>query len=280
LEDAKVEYANYQLKRLFDFSKLRERIADWKEVLLEKEIPEKEKALALFDSVTTSIESIVNTSAKFESQLNQLLAGFNRDATHLAPVLERGHKAVEYFTHQIFNGLLLPVHDHIADVAYKSKVKRYVEQLQYVQESFWTKMNQLYGATFMDKQLYTGSVRFSKTDLKPISTSLTSGKKEKGGTYKDTLDLHRQGKTTEQIAAIRSLTPGTIKGHFVRWIQSGDLNVYDVLPAETIDTIAAFIDTSDDKTVSAVFRKYGEKYDGNDVRMVLAHVLRRTYNTL
>jgi ATP-dependent DNA helicase PIF1 len=280
LEDAKVEYANYQLKRLFDFSKLRERIADWKEVLLEKEIPEKEKALALFDSVTTAIESIVNTSAKFESQLNQLLAEFNRDATHLTPVLERGNKAVEYFTNQIFNSLLSPVHEHIADVAYKSKVKRYVEQLQFVQESFWTKMNQLYNATFMDRPLYSGTVRFSKADLKQISTSVTSGKKEKGGTYKDTLDLQRQGKSTEEIATIRSLTPGTIKGHFVRSIQSGDLNVYDVLPAETIDTIAAFIDTSDDKTVSAVFRKYGEKYDGNDVRMVLAHVLRRTYNNL
>ncbi|MBK7149235.1 MAG: AAA family ATPase [Bacteroidetes bacterium] len=280
LEEAKVEYANYQLKRLFDFHKLRERIAEWKEVLFEKEIPEKEKALALFDTITTTIESIVNTSINFEGQLNQLLREFNRDATQVAPVLERGHKAVEYFTHQIFNGLIGPLHNHIAEVAYKSKVKRYVEVLQYVKESFWSKTNQLYQATFMDQPIYTGSVRFSKTDLKPIQASTTSGKKEKGGTFKDTLDLQRQGKSIEEIATIRSLTVGTIKGHLARWIQSGDLNIYDVLPADTVDTIAAFLQNSEEKTVAAVFRKYGEKYDGNEVRMVLAHVLRRQQNAL
>ena len=268
LNQAKHEYANDQLKRLFDFNKLRERVGDWKELLFEKDFPDKEKALTLFENIALQIETIVTTSEKFEPQLERLLVDYNNSRNTFA-LKERSAKAIEYFTENIFNTLITPMHEHITAMAYKSKVKRYVQQVQSVQDNFWLKVNQLYNARFMDEKLYDGEVKFSKDKMKTVATSITSGKKEKGGTYQDTLDLHRKGISLEEIASVRGLTTGTIKSHFAKWILSGDIKVQDVLPAETIQTLEKFLNESSEKTVAAAFRKFGDKYDGNDVRMVL-----------
>ncbi len=273
LEHAKIEFANLQLKRLFNFNKLRERVGDWKELLFEKDFQDKEKALSLFENITSQIETIVSTSEKFESQLDRLLADYNNNQQNMFALKERSAKAIEYFTGNIFNALIAPMHEHITAMAYKSKVKRYVQQVQYVQDNFWSKVNQLYGARFMDEKLYTGEVKFTKDKLKTVVSSITSGKKEKGGTYKDTLDLYKQGKTVEEIAEIRGLTAGTIKSHFARWIQNGEINVYEVLAPEIINPILAFIQDNNTFEANAVRAKFGEKYDYSDIRMVISHFL-------
>ncbi len=272
LNQAKHEYANDQLKKLFDFNKLRERVGDWKELLFEKDFPDKEKALTLFENIALQIETIITTSEKFEPQLERLLVDYNNSRNTFA-LKGRCAKAIEYFTENIFNTLITPMHEHITAMAYKSKVKRYVQQVQSVQDNFWLKVNQLYGARFMDEKLYDGEVKFSKDKLKTVATSITSGKKEKGGTYKDTLDLHHKGISLEEIASVRGLTTGTIKSHFAKWILEGEIKVQDVLPAETIQTLKKFLNESPEKTVAAAFRKFGDRYDGNDVRMVLNHLI-------
>lgn len=275
LELAKKDYANEQIRKYFDFNKLRLKINDWKEELLEQEIPDKEKALDLFEKITSSIDQIVTTSEKFEQELNRLLKDFNRDRRNVIMLKERSAKAIEYFTEQIFNLLIQPIHQHIADLAFKTKVKRYVHQLQQVEDNFWAKVHQLYTARFMDEKLYDGVLRFSKDQLQTVQTSVTSGTRQKGGTYKDTLALYKQGKNAEEIAELRGLTVGTIKGHLARWIASGDVDIYNVLPAEVINPIISFLLESDEKTVAAVFRKFGEKFDGNDVRMVISYLQRK-----
>jgi uncharacterized protein YpbB len=155
-------------------------------------------------------------------------------------------------------------------------VKTYVRLIQSLEQNFWNKINHLYDARFLDEKLYTGERKYKREAVPTIVSSVTSDKKEKGGTYKDTLDLYKQGKKAEEIAGIRSLTIGTIKGHFAKWILTGDIDVHDVLPQETIRPLESFLRESREKNVSAVFRKFGDKYDGNDVRMVLNHVLMKS----
>lgn len=272
LDEAKVAYANEQLKKYFEFNKLRLKIGDWKEELLEKEIPEKEKALQLFDDITKAIDEIVSTAEKFEPQLQRLLNDFNRDKRTVTALRERSAKAIEYFAEQIYTRLIEPMHQHISALAYKTKVKRYVQQLQVVEENFWHKINQLYNARFMDEKIYAGEVKYSKEKLYTVTTSVTSGKKEKGGTYKDTLDLHRKGKTAKEIAEIRGLAISTVKGHLGRWIVKGEIKIEEVLPPNIIAELTAFYKTEEEKNVAAALRKFGEKYDANDVRMLLNHL--------
>ncbi len=153
-----------------------------------------------------------------------------------------------------------------------------MQQVQYVQENFWVKVHQLYNAYFMDELIYTGTVKYSKSMLKTIESSVTSGKKEKGGTYQDTLDLYRQGISVAEIASVRGLAISTIKGHLAKWILEGEIDVRNVLPEDTVKVLERFIEQNNISTVSPLLTYFGDKYDAADMRMVINSVLHKKNN--
>lgn len=282
LAPARAEYANYLLKRLFNFTKLSERMGEWQEMLADKEFPGKEEAFQLYDTILARIRNIQSTAEKFQPQLDKLIADYEKDNRQVAALKERCTKAIEYFTEEIFKQLILPMNEHVLSLAYKSKVKRYVQQVQYLGDNFWNKINHLYESRFLDERLYTGGKRRSKEELKKIETSVTTVKREKGGTYKDTLALYKQGKKLDEIAQIRTLALSTIKTHMSRWVASGEVSVYDIIPPETVQKLEELLKNSEPAenpnatppAIKAQIEK-GADFDYEDVRMVIKHLERK-----
>jgi nucleoside-triphosphatase THEP1 len=267
----KTYYASYLLRRLFTFAELSAHLDEWRELIAEKKLPDEQTAVELHELFRVRTSDIDATADKFQRQLHRLTDAARNDPNS-APVLkERCRRAIEYFTEQIATQLIAPLHEHINALAYKKKVKRYVNQLQLIEEGCLSKIDQLYGARFLDERLYNDVALHTREKLAQIATSITSRRTAKGGTFKDTLDLHRQGKTAEEIAAIRGLSLGTIKSHFARWIASGDINVYALLPAETIDPVLAFLRENAGATVTAIRSGTGDRFDYSDIRMIMAH---------
>ncbi len=274
LADAKAEYASHMLRRLYEFEKLRLAIADWKEIILEKDLPEKEKVVHLHDKMLAQAENIISTSEKFQNELDRLLAAYSADAGNIARLKQRCGKAIEYFTENIFTHLIAPLHTHIQEFAFKSRVKKYVRHAQALEETFWNKLEKLYQAHFSDEKLFMGETKHTRESLAQAITSVTSGKKEKGGTYKDTLVLYKEGMKLEDIASARSLAISTIKGHIARWIQSGEIDVHEVLPAETIQRIEKYLATNP-VGYSDMKNTFGNEVDYGDIRMVVNHLARK-----
>lgn len=272
LSEAKSQYASYLLKRLFTFTKLADGLEEWKTMLYDKELPGKDSGIAVYQQTLKGIEIINSTAQKFGHQLNKLIADYDH-SDDVGPLKERCQKAIEYFTENIFEQLIKPLHAHIQELAYKAKVKKYVRHLQQIQQGWWNKVSHLYQGQFMDEQLYTGEIKYSREKLEQVVSSNTSGKKEKGGTYQDTLDLHRKGISLKEIAEVRGLALSTIKGHMAKWILTGDVNVSELLPAETIQEVSRFLKQNPEKTVSAALNVFGDKYDGGDLRMILNQLL-------
>lgn len=275
LSEAKSQYASYLLKRLFTFTKLADGLEEWKTMLYDKELPGKDSGIAVYQQTLKGIETINSTAQKFGHQLNKLIADYDH-SDDVAPLKERCQKAIEYFTENIFEQLIKPLHAHIQDMAYKAKVKKYVRHLQQIQQGWWNKVSHLYQGQFMDEQLYTGEIKYSREKLEQVVSSNTSGKKEKGGTYQDTLDLHRKGISLKEIAEVRGLALSTIKGHMAKWILTGDVKVTELLPDEAIQEVTRFLKQSPEKTVGAAIHKFGDKYDGGDLRMIVNQVLHET----
>lgn len=275
LSEAKSQYASYLLKRLFTFTKLADGLEEWKTMLYDKELPGKDSGIAVYQQTLKGIETINSTAQKFGHQLNKLIADYDH-SDDVGPLKERCQKAIEYFTENIFEHLIKPLHAHIQELAYKAKVKKYVRHLQQIQQGWWNKVSHLYQGQFMDEQLYTGEIKYSREKLEQVVSSNTSGKKEKGGTYQDTLDLHRKGISLKEIAEVRGLALSTIKGHMAKWILTGDVNVSELLPAETIQEVSRFLKQNPEKTVSAALNVFGDKYDGGDLRMIVNQVLRES----
>jgi hypothetical protein len=266
-------YARHLLLRLFAFSGLSAHLDDWLALLNAREVSDKDAALTLHGRVAAQVQEIDAIAGKFQLQLQKILAAGDKDANSAA-LKERCEKAIGYFTERIATELIAPLRAHINGLAYKKKMKRYLAQVQLIEEACWRKTEQLYEGRFMNEKLYAGEIAHSKNKLAAVVSSATSPKKEKGGTFKDTLDLHRQGKSPAEIAAIRGLTIGTIKHHIAKWILLGEINVYDVLPADTVDSVMAFMKESGSFRAGKIRAGTQNKYDFNDIQMIVGHVSR------
>jgi hypothetical protein len=270
----KALYANQLLLRLFTFGDLSTNLEDWKAMIIKKDFPEKEAAAALYDQLIPRVNDIRNIAGKFQLQLQQLIASMESNPGQLAMLKERCHKAIEYFAGQIACQLIAPVQSHINELAYKKKMKRYLKEVQRVRESWWNKVDRLYRGKFLDEPLYRGEIKHRKDKLVQVKSSATVSKKEKSDTFTDTLDLFRQGKNVQEIAVIRNLTIGTIKHHLARWVATGEMDIYSVLPKETIEAVLAYIEDTRELALGAIRHGLGDAFDYNDIRMIVSYALR------
>lgn len=269
---ARKRYAHYLLNRLFIFDKPYECINEWEKTIEEMELPGKNKIQALCRGIMEDQKKISSTAEKFHVQLNAILDTDLSVAGNLNLLKERCYKAIEYFTGEIFNNLITPLHNHIQDFSYKSKVKKYIQQLQVVEELLWDKINKMYQAEFFEQKLYNGELKYKKTVFSPVITSVTTKKKQKGGTFKDTLDLHMQGKNITEIAEIRGLTESTIKGHIAKWIMLGEIDIHSVLTSEKIESLVKLIKELGADNFAAINASQGGRIDYGELKMVSAYL--------
>jgi hypothetical protein len=274
----KALYANQLLLRLFAFDDLAASLDDWKAMIIKKDFPEKVAAATLYDQLGPRISDIRNIAEKFQQQLQQLIASMEQGQDQLALVKERCHKAIEYFSGQIAGQLIAPVQAHINELAYKKKMKRYLREVQRIKDFWWKKVDSLYQGKFLDEPLYCGAIKHKKDNVVHVKSSATASKKEKSNTFTDTLDLFRQGKSVEEIALIRNLTIGTIKHHLARWITTGEIDVYSVLPKEMVEAVLAYINETGVLALGAIRHGSGDIFDYNDIRMIVSHAIRLKQN--
>ena len=273
LESGRTRYAQELVKRLFSFDKIRNSISDWHELIKEKEIPGKDKILALIDASGKNIAEILDTSNKFSLQLDSILNNLSQSG-NINELKDRCNKAIDYFISQIYNGFASPLHDHIKTYSIKHGLKRYLEFLKETEDLCWLKINQLHNAVFMDTRLHEGDLKFVRN-----ATNLPRKRKaEKGSTFEITLTLYKEGKSIGEIAAARSLKTSTIKSHFMRWITQGEIEISSVFSESELESFTTFLSKKGDQNFQAFQAEYGSRYDYNDLRMVMNHLSRKRKN--
>jgi hypothetical protein len=96
------------------------------------------------------------------------------------------------------------------------------------------------------------------------------GKKIKGETYLRTYLLVKEGRSAEEIATERGLSRGTIEGHIARGIAEEVLEIDAVMPAETRDVIAEWIQEHADANLNDARANFGDRFTYGQLRMVQA----------
>jgi len=116
----------------------------------------------------------------------------------------------------------------------------------------------------------------SRIDLKSPKSGRRSRAKRPSGiseTFYKSLALHREGKTTEEIAAIRGLGVSTIEGHLARFVSTGELKLTDLVPSEKIPAIRdAIVTHGESGYLSPIKEALGEGYSFGEIRAVTAHL--------
>ena len=265
LAEEKVRYANHQLLLLFTFVELSADLPAWVESIAK--LPDQEAALVTFEHVRAKAIEIDATAEKFRRQLSRLIEATATDPRSLGVVKERCVKAIEYFTDQIATELVSTLHKHLEPLAYKKKLKRYVRLVRAMQDGCWRKIDSLYAARFLDASIFDGK----RKHVRPMASPVASATKLQGQTFRETLDLYRQGRTVDEIATLRGLVPSTIKGHLARWIGSREVDVHDLLAAETINMVSALLEKNESAALSELRRETGDTIDHGDIKMVAAY---------
>ncbi|HEX8369454.1 MAG TPA: DNA helicase RecQ [Pyrinomonadaceae bacterium] len=135
---------------------------------------------------------------------------------------------------------------------------------------------QKYGADFLReiKNYCEQNNLESRIDLKsPKRERKSRTKRDENGndTFSVTLDMFRSGMAIEEIAEARGLAKGTIEMHLVKFIQSGEISLEDLVLERKIEPIRnAILRLNAGFAVAPVKEFLGENYSYSEIRAVMA----------
>ena len=109
------------------------------------------------------------------------------------------------------------------------------------------------------------------TKSRKASTTTEDQKPPKPKTWAVSYDLYRQGKTIDQIAHERNITPDTVSSHLARYVSAGDIPIEALVKndhLEAISRVVARIGTNDGST--AIKNLCPPEVTYNEIRLFLA----------
>lgn len=103
------------------------------------------------------------------------------------------------------------------------------------------------------------------------ATEKTTKTKLKTGTSRKlSMILFKDGKSIENIADLRNLTPATIESHLAYFVKRGELDAADIIGDEKLGNIQSVMERTQAKTAAEIIKYLGEDYSWGDVRIAMA----------
>ncbi len=261
------------------------------------EVSAKSKQAVWAKKQAAEIETLIDPSRKFISQLNKL---FSEDLDfHF--INERIQAAISYF--------LLPMDNLVYEILWKleevqrlKKAKAYYEELLVLEELQIKAVLRLMKAkllietvvkaeTISKEKLSSDEIRnyrvnkleIIKQEFKNANVTLIEDeedverytkkkktKEPKKSTVQETYELWLQKNSIKEIAAIRKLTAQTISGHLAKLIETETISISDVLPEDKIAELAKAFKGYKEETLNGLKEQYGNQFTWDELKMFQA----------
>ena len=298
-QETKTFIHNY-LKSSFDWADLAQ---EWRNHQFSynenSELSEKSKHVVWAKKQTQIIETLIEPSRKFISQLNKL---FNTEEVDLKFVSERIQAAYDYFL-QPMDSLVYEILWKLEEVIRVKKVKAFYEELLILEELQIRAVLRLMkakllietvvnGETISKEKLSSDMIKFYKirkletirheyknvnvtlvedeVDLERYSKKKKTSKENKKSTVEETHELWLQKKSVEEIAAIRKFTAGTILGHLSKLIEAKSIAISDVLSEEKIQELSEIFKDYKEESLNGLKEQYGDRFSWDELKMFKA----------
>ena len=259
----------------FDFTKLIDRLNIHYDEYGHRQIPHKNEAVEWAKNLLDKTVQQKDTAEKFHLQLERLLSSAKEDG--YLQLHERVKAAAVYFLKSMDESIA-SIHTHIDETKIKQKVRKYLKALHELETDFVRKKQQLQQPTMITEGLMRGEgaeTILAKTEQQKKVTvaevvPIKELKPEKGQTQRISLDLFKQGKPIADIAKARGLTTGTIEGHLVNFISTGEVTVNDIISPVKMETIIkALQEAGENSSSSLVKEKLGIEYSYAEIKAVM-----------
>jgi len=258
LEMFRRRYYHDTLDELFDFSKIESYTKDLSRVFSEHFYKKSPSLTSEWSEASNQLRTkVIDVAVKFKRQYNNILAtnGENHDDPYLQ---ERLHKASEYYFNTLSN-LFVDLYEDSKDlpIGNKQVKSRFDNAFERFSLEYKMKIHLLY--TFQKEDFYVKSyLHFKAQSLIPDSelkvrrknvkgkSNSSNGskhsKEKKESTYDITYRMFQEGKNYNEIALERFLTPNTIFGHLMRFVEAGKIRFLDVVTTDHIKQVREIID--------------------------------------
>lgn len=159
-------------------------------------------------------------------------------------------------------------------------VKRLINNEEITKESTWTPEILGYKADILER--IKSALRQAQGDLlveveeeepqQPIKKKEKKQDKEKvkKSTYEITLELFREGKTISMIAAERVMSEGTIYSHFTRLIQSGEIEISEVMEKEKLKALENIFEDYQEQSLTPLKEQVGDAFTWEELKLYRA----------
>ena len=240
-------YMQYVVAKSFSWMKLLDEINHHLEAYSSRLIPSKEESIVWCKQLAFDAYAMQEVADKFIKRLDFLFT--TCEADEYKQLQEKTAKASEWFIKELEEKLMRPLEKHIKEVRIKQKTKKYVRELQNLQMVVQRKMHQVKHAADLAFALR------NQTNIHELLEIAEAGKKvkytlveppnvvkekvQKGDSSRMTLQLFKEGKTIDEIALARAMSPVTIQGHLATFILTGEVDILDLVTIEKLDKIIA-----------------------------------------
>lgn len=274
LEDSQQIFTEQSLLQAFSWAKLTDAWQLHLEAFSQRSLPDQYEAIQLSQQIMNHLLQQQQTAGKFGQLLQDLLkegqAGYTK-------VHERTAAAASWFTGDLDARVIGPLKTHIDAEKVKSRTKKYVKELKELLIIFERKRLQVQQAAAITDGLAQSLDREQLMDRvsqlhSPISIQAEEkpAKAPPGESKRISLQLFLEGKSIEEIATLRSLVKGTIEGHLVEFIPTGEVEATALVPQAKLDAIVQQLQANPGATSGTIREKLGDHYSFGEIKAGIA----------
>jgi len=275
LQQAQKEYLTDRLMKSFSWDKMLDHFRDHHDTYQTTKLPHQSDALAWSAGTVHALISLKDVSDKFSLQLSGLIAKGDFDGYRALE--ERVIAAANYFEKEIDAHLLAPWQKHFDDTKVKAKVKKYLRMLQPLYTLIIRKKQQIAESVIMAKGMAAGKnlthllEHYQNTykNIPPVPREEEGRGQGKEDSKSISLQLLQQGKSIDEIAKERNLVRGTIEGHLLPFLLSGEVNIDQVVPSEKQAIIRQTISRHPEMNINSLREVTGNACSYNDIKAML-----------
>ncbi len=97
-------------------------------------------------------------------------------------------------------------------------------------------------------------------------------KEPKLNTKQQSFELFLQGKTIDEIAEERSMSPATIEGHLALYVKTGEIDIYRLVPEEKVKIISDYFEKAGNTLLGPAKAALGEETGWSELRFVMNYL--------
>lgn len=276
LEESQAIFTEQSLLQAFEWDKLTDAWQSHLEEFNHRSLPDQHEAVQLSHEIRNSLVKQQETAAKF----TRLLQDFFREgkAAYLR-MHERTAAAAAWFVKDMDEQVIHRIKAHIEKEKVKTRTKKYLKELKEVLLIIERKKLQVQQTTAiteglaqaLDRELLMDRVSklHAPIEIKPEEKAVTA-KAAPGESKKISLQLFQEGKSIAEIATIRGLVRGTIEGHLVEFIATGEVDIAALVSREKLAAIMHLLKEMPEATSGTLREKLGDSYSFGEIKAAIA----------